>query len=72
MNDRIRQLIRAADRRCSETRGVYDEILVELTVQECMAVARDAILRGSGVDPLTFGGTVTAVERIREHFGVGE
>ena len=39
MNERIRELIKEADRRCSETRGVYDEILAELIVRECAVIA---------------------------------
>jgi hypothetical protein len=35
MNKRIRELIAEADRKCSETRGIYDEILAELIVREC-------------------------------------
>jgi hypothetical protein len=35
MNERIRELIAEADRKCSETRGIYDEILAELIVREC-------------------------------------
>ena len=35
MNERIHELIQEADRKCSETRGVYDEILAKLIVQEC-------------------------------------
>ena len=35
MNERIKKLIQEADRKCSETRGVYDEILAKLIVQEC-------------------------------------
>jgi hypothetical protein len=36
MNERIRELMAEADRKCSETRGVYDEILAELIVRECI------------------------------------
>jgi len=36
MNERIKKLIQAADRQCSETRGVYDEIFAELIVRECV------------------------------------
>jgi hypothetical protein len=35
MNERIQELIAEADRKCSETRGIYDEILAELIVREC-------------------------------------
>ena len=35
MNERIRELIAEADRKCSETHGIYDEILAELIVKEC-------------------------------------
>ena len=36
MNERIRQLMAEADRKCSETRGIYDEILAQLIVWECI------------------------------------
>jgi len=39
MNERIKQLMAEADRKCSETRGIYDEILAELIVKECAAEA---------------------------------
>ena len=39
MNERIRQLMAEADRKCSETRGIYDEILAELIIRECAAEA---------------------------------
>lgn len=35
MNERIKELIAEADRKCSETRGIYDEILAELIIKEC-------------------------------------
>jgi len=36
MNERIKQLMAEADRKCSETRGIYDEILARLIVKECI------------------------------------
>lgn len=36
MNEQIKELIRKADSRCSETRGVFDEILAKMVVQECI------------------------------------
>jgi hypothetical protein len=41
MNKRIRELIAEADRKCSETRGIYDEILAELIVRECIKAYND-------------------------------
>ena len=35
MNERIKELIAEADRKCSETRGIYDEILAKMIVREC-------------------------------------
>ena len=35
MNERIRELMAEADRKCSETRGIYDEILAQLIIEEC-------------------------------------
>ena len=43
MNERIKELIQAADRQCSETRGVYDEILAELIVRECLLINRQRL-----------------------------
>ena len=37
MNRVIKDLIQKADSICNETRGVYDEILVELIVRECIS-----------------------------------
>ena len=44
----------------------------DLIVRECAEVARLTILSGSGVDPETFTGTVTAAQAIERHFGVEE
>jgi hypothetical protein len=41
MNERIRELMAEADRKCSETRGIYDEILAQLIVQECAQICRN-------------------------------
>ena len=51
MNERIQELIAEADRKCSETRGVYDEILAELIVRECASLVVDdyVILEHFGV-----------------------
>ena len=56
MNERIRELIAEADRKCSETRGIYDEILAELIIRECIAQCNDG-------DSRWF---------IAQHFGVEE
>ena len=60
MNERIRELIKEADRLCSETRGVYDEILAELIVREC----------ADKVDWILAEGGKTQGDLIKEHFGV--
>jgi hypothetical protein len=62
MNKRIRELIAEADRKCSETRGIYDEILAELIVKEC----------AGKVDWILAEGGKTQGDLIREHFGVEE
>ena len=36
MNKRIKELMAEADRKCNETRGIYDEILAELIIRECI------------------------------------
>jgi len=61
MNERIRELMAEADRKCSETRGIYDEILAELIVRECAAIAdraepyksTDLILKHFGVEEVS-------------------
>ena len=60
MNERIRELIAEADRKCSETRGIYDEILAELIVRECAQEFDNTYMSG--------GKTMGAY--IREKFGV--
>ena len=67
MNERLKQLIQAADRKCSETRGVYDEILAELIVRECIDIASqedfDVMMKEGYPCSQT-------TKKIREHFGV--
>ena len=41
MNERIKELMAEADRKCSETRGIYDEILAELIVRECIQAVKN-------------------------------
>jgi len=67
MNERIRELMAEADRKCSETRGIYDEILAELIVQECVAICQDT----DGEDNIDArSGRQDCAVEIREHFGV--
>ena len=64
-----------ADRKCSETRGVYDEILAELIVRECRdIVEQDMKLAHIQMIPLTLEKYANGrlKEKIREHFGVEE
>lgn len=71
MNERIRELMAEADRKCSETRGIYDEILAELIVRECASKV-DWIYaeKGITIDGVNF--TVTQGDLIKQHFGVEE
>ena len=64
MNERIRELIAEADRKCSETRGIYDEILAELIIQDCMDVV-DGYTK-----PRTFDTHYDAVAQIEQLFGI--
>jgi len=64
MNERIRKLMAEADRKCSETRGIYDEILAELIIQDCMDVV-DGYTK-----PRTFETHYDAVEQIEQLFGI--
>ena len=59
MNERIKELIQEADSKCSETRGVFDEILVQLVVRECCKVLYDNELGGYQVNYV-----------LKEHFGI--
>jgi len=75
MNERIRELIAEADRKCSETRGIYDEILAELIVRECRdIIEQDMKLAHIQMIPLTLEKYANGrlKEKIREHFGVEE
>lgn len=71
MNERIREMIRKADIRCYETRGIFDEILVKVVVKECIGVInktpngyRD--YRNQIEDAMRNA----CVDDIKEHFGV--
>ena len=67
MNERIRELMAEAERKCSETRGIYDEILAELIVRECAQVCRDQ--SNESALELDRENCASAIE---EHFGVEE
>lgn len=54
MNERVRELMQEADRQCSETRGVYDEILAELIIRECAKQVNHIYKQGGG----TYGETI--------------
>ena len=71
MNTKLQQLM---DRSFTDEQGErFDpERFAQLIVAECVQVARQTILSGSGVDPDTFTGTVTTVEEIKRHFGIVE
>jgi hypothetical protein len=62
MNERIKELIAEADRKCSETHGIYDEILAELIVRECAQMASEET-------SLPYN---SYSEKIKKHFGVEE
>jgi len=82
MNERIRKLAEQAGALLSPgynveytVKHVDSDVLAkfaELIVKECMEVARQTVLSGSGVDPDKFIGTVTTVQQIKRHFGVEE
>jgi len=42
MNERIKELMAEADRKCSETRSIYDEILAQLIVKEMCGLMEQA------------------------------
>jgi hypothetical protein len=70
MNERIKELIAEADRKCSETRGIYDEILAELIVKECISVVYDQ--RGTDLGSERDFDIVNIALKIDRHFGVEE
>ncbi len=62
MNELIKELIVEADRRCSETRGIYDEILAKLIVREAgKYLTRPEFIGRSDLDWSMI---------LNEHFGV--
>lgn len=60
MNEQITQIINAADQHCLETRGVYDEILVNLVINKC----KEAVEK---TDPTT---SQRALDAINREFGI--
>lgn len=83
MNEKIKELIKKADRRCSETRGVYDEILAELVVQECVKECQqewydlnnapdETEARAIAIRVGQKNGLLKAMSRIKQHFGIKE
>jgi len=73
MNERIRELIAEADRKCSETRGIYDEILAELIVRECITALKTST---EGYDNRAMFLMTEMINRsesiLLQHFGVEE
>lgn len=67
MNERIKELIAEADRKCSETRGIYDEILAKLIIRECYDVVINDGRFHDAKGILKIGKYVAM-----EHFGVEE
>ena len=75
MNERIRELIQAADRQCSETRGVYDEILAKLIVKECYVHCGGQLMDKTLAEAhgLTYNdGVMDCAIGLLQHFGVEE
>ena len=70
MNNRIKELIAEADRKCSETRGIYDEILAELIVQACAKVCADNGMRAGGGNTIVGETFLDASKLIRGNFGL--
>ena len=75
MNERIRELMAEADRKCSETRGIYDEILAQLIVKECLSIV-EPTQHHQAFAP-SYLGDVEGLEllenkvtHIKKHFGV--
>lgn len=65
MNKQIREVIKEADRKCSETRESYDEILVKVVVQECVArINRVGILEDIELE------SNMIADAVLEHFGM--
>jgi hypothetical protein len=71
MNKRIKELMAEADRRCSETRGIYDEILAELIVKDsiCQIEKQAYGLTSTEWDQGFLAGLRTA-QAVLKNFGV--
>ena len=41
MNERIKELIKEADAKCSETHGVFDEILAEVILKDVLELVEE-------------------------------
>lgn len=61
-----------ADRKCSETRGVYDEILAELIVRECATAFETEVDTWKEMDPYQGSIKRQGAKAIKKHFGVEE
>ena len=74
MNEKIKQLAEQAYlyQKDDNFLTAAVENFAQLIVNECAEVARRTILKGSGVNPDTFDGTVTTVQEIKQHFGIQE
>jgi hypothetical protein len=73
MNERIRELMAEADRKCSETRGIYDEILAELIVRECIDIVDKVYDDQTGMGAKMCRRATPyqeIINEIEEHFGV--
>jgi len=77
MNERIKELMAEADRKCSETHGIYDEILAELIIRECLIIV-EPTQHHQAFAP-SYLGDVEGLEllenkvtQIKKHFGVEE
>lgn len=69
MDNKIREMVKKADSICSETRGVFDEILVQVVAKECAKIAREHTLSKSGLD-LGYDGKVFVEEEILDRMGI--
>jgi hypothetical protein len=73
MSERIRELMAEADRKCSETRGIYDEILAELIVRECIDIVDKVYDDQTGMGAKMCRRATPyqeIINEIEEHFGV--
>ncbi len=78
MNKKIADIIKQADNICSETHGVFDEILIQMVVEESIKILETQKMGDDKIgeryfDRETVNHTIRACQiKLKHHFGVEE